>query len=714
MTFKIVFVAPKLPTQTEVRLVLTDNSTPLATGAKPEIRESYGLNMKMGDERASDRGRTTPPTSQQQGPLSKDSGQILQTSTGIGPCPSSVDISNMNQNVGTESLYINMNQNSGNSSRTVHYGQYTSQSQASAQRDKQGGNVMVASTITSTFPTTYSTIQPAANGYVPCAPHTLIMNSDGPGPMSSQNYMNPGIVPMQNVDSTNITGVINNNDSMNAPRAMNFLPYGTHMNTVVDETAAPPWVAQLFHGLDSRLQQIESHISTQNKRWEQIEGVLHAQTRSLRDQNSRISSMESQMFELNKLKGKVTLVETKMQMIDSDIRKSNQQINEYQKSIDTYSDLYDEIKTDKQSSDDAIGDLIERVGSLEADHSKLEKTVVDLQCRSMRDNLVFTGIDEVELDEGEDYENVEKTLVTFLQNEMDIYQPIGFHRVHRIGPIDSSLTTPRPRPIVAKFERFKDREFVRSKASQTLRNKKYGVREQFPKIIEDKRKLLYPEAKKARQNEENKVRMVRDKLYVNNTEVVVEQQDGNGTSFHPTRQNSYRREPQWQRGNNGDYRGSRVFYRGGRKYQGSKPRSLQSASGAIDFSVPISNRFGPLAETPSRGQIKMTESKKHPASSPLEEQTVKKYRDEPDNENSISEMTVDPQNTSAQSQNEGQINSAMSIGDSLDIATPINDNPMPGDSNSVTSTLTVHITSPGPVPVKDTGMQQSNDELYEA
>ena len=33
MTFKIVFVAPKLPTQTEVRLVLTDNSTPLATGA---------------------------------------------------------------------------------------------------------------------------------------------------------------------------------------------------------------------------------------------------------------------------------------------------------------------------------------------------------------------------------------------------------------------------------------------------------------------------------------------------------------------------------------------------------------------------------------------------------------------------------------------------------------------------------------------------------
>ena len=41
------------------------------------------------------------------------------------------------------------------------------------------------------------------------------------------------------------------------------------------------------------------------------------------------------------------------------------------------------------------------------------------------------------------------------------------------------------------------------------------MREQFPQEIEEKRKLLYPVAKKARQNKENRVRLVRDKLYVN-------------------------------------------------------------------------------------------------------------------------------------------------------------------------------------------------------
>ena len=55
-----------------------------------------------------------------------------------------------------------------------------------------------------------------------------------------------------------------------------------------------------------------------------------------------------------------------------------------------------------------------------------------------------------------------------------------------------------------------------------MRGRRYGIREQFPRVIEQKRKMLYPVAKEARQNKENKVRLVRDRLFINNKEVNVE------------------------------------------------------------------------------------------------------------------------------------------------------------------------------------------------
>ena len=44
-------------------------------------------------------------------------------------------------------------------------------------------------------------------------------------------------------------------------------------------------------------------------------------------------------------------------------------------------------------------------------------------------------------------------------------------------------------PIVCRFKNFKDREVVR-KAARELKGTRYGVSEQFPKEINDRRKLL--------------------------------------------------------------------------------------------------------------------------------------------------------------------------------------------------------------------------------
>lgn len=56
----------------------------------------------------------------------------------------------------------------------------------------------------------------------------------------------------------------------------------------------------------------------------------------------------------------------------------------------------------------------------------------------------------------------------------------------------------RPRPIVANFVLYTEREKVRKAAPTTLGGKPYGINDQFPKEINDRRKLLYPQYKLAK------------------------------------------------------------------------------------------------------------------------------------------------------------------------------------------------------------------------
>ena len=67
---------------------------------------------------------------------------------------------------------------------------------------------------------------------------------------------------------------------------------------------------------------------------------------------------------------------------------------------------------------------------------------------------------------------------------------------------------------MAKFVLYPDRERVR-KAGSVLReaNSKYGVSQQFPKEIQDRRKALVPIMKQAR-NEGKDAYIVVDKLYI--------------------------------------------------------------------------------------------------------------------------------------------------------------------------------------------------------
>lgn len=284
------------------------------------------------------------------------------------------------------------------------------------------------------------------------------------------------------------------------------------------------------------------------------------------------------------------------------------------------SEVCNDIVTENSSTKSKLDALSQRMEKLETEqkniisnYSILEGNVIDLQCRSMRENLLFTGIAEPDRrGSDESSEDPERVLRTFIREEMKICDEIEFDRVHRLGKWKSDQSYPRP--IIAKFHRFKDRERVRLTASKVLKGRNYGVREQFPAEIEAVRRTLYPVAKKARENEENKVRLVRDRLFINDTEY--KPKNTIPKSVSQTRKEAEQSYPSRSRArDNHSYQGTRVF----------KSLNPIIAPAKLNFTTP--NRYSALNDTTEQTGI-LTESRKKKASSPLENDlNVKKLRE---------------------------------------------------------------------------------------
>ena len=170
-------------------------------------------------------------------------------------------------------------------------------------------------------------------------------------------------------------------------------------------------------------------------------------------------------------------------------------------------DLKDEVERTKKSENE----IQRKMCNLEESNRLLQESVIDLKARSMRDNLLFYNVEE------EERENTDEKIYQILEEKLqipDARSRIKIDRSHRVGRKRHAQR--KPRAIVVKFNYFKDREHIRLNARK-LRGTRIGIAEQFPEEIEKIRQMLYPEMKKAKA-EGHRVRMVRDKLYINNVE----------------------------------------------------------------------------------------------------------------------------------------------------------------------------------------------------
>ena len=130
----------------------------------------------------------------------------------------------------------------------------------------------------------------------------------------------------------------------------------------------------------------------------------------------------------------------------------------------------------------------------------------------MRDNILFHNVPE------DENENTSEKIYKILEENLqisDAREKIKIDRSHRVGTKRDGNR--KPRAIVVKFNYFQDREHIRMNASK-LRGTRIGIAEQFPEKIEKIRQNLYPEMKKAKA-QGHRVRMVRDRLYINNMSI---------------------------------------------------------------------------------------------------------------------------------------------------------------------------------------------------
>ncbi|WAR00597.1 hypothetical protein MAR_024969 [Mya arenaria] len=197
-------------------------------------------------------------------------------------------------------------------------------------------------------------------------------------------------------------------------------------------------------------------------------------------------------------------------------------MNEMESHCQYVSDVVDDFRLHKTNSSKEINDLRlhnqnmrHEIDILQSSNAVLQENVTDLRSRNMRDNLVFVGIPEnlqipSETNSNTNFATCEQTLRKFLTEHLENDPTINQNICQR-GPNPTGKT----RTIIAKFEKYSDREIIR-KAGIMLNQKRSGhyINEHFPPEMDERRRKLIPILRQFRNDPFVKAKcyLVRDQL----------------------------------------------------------------------------------------------------------------------------------------------------------------------------------------------------------
>lgn len=162
------------------------------------------------------------------------------------------------------------------------------------------------------------------------------------------------------------------------------------------------------------------------------------------------------------------------------------------------------LKLQLKEKNDEIAKWKSDYNDLRSRFDELNDRLVQLDAYSRRMNLIFCGIP---VEESENcYAVIKKVLNVEMALDETVVNNMSFQNCHR-------LPGKAPQPIIVRFCMYMDRERVWNAKSNLKKPSKIFIREDFPVEYEQKRKLLYPAMKKARQNG-HRAFLKRDQLVV--------------------------------------------------------------------------------------------------------------------------------------------------------------------------------------------------------
>lgn len=185
-------------------------------------------------------------------------------------------------------------------------------------------------------------------------------------------------------------------------------------------------------------------------------------------------------------------------------------------SVEFNNALIEVLKRDNASLRTDVINLQRDTAELQEQNLRMSNEVLDLQSRSMRDNIIFHG-----LPEGKDGSNsgkethqmLEQSVKAFMMDKLKMNKQeadsIRFSRVHRLG---QSKPGSRSRPIVAKVTESSMKYSIMAKG-KALKKSDFSITDQYPPEIMKRRHLLYPVMTEARDAHRN-TRLFIDKLYI--------------------------------------------------------------------------------------------------------------------------------------------------------------------------------------------------------
>ena len=163
------------------------------------------------------------------------------------------------------------------------------------------------------------------------------------------------------------------------------------------------------------------------------------------------------------------------------------------------------------SAKSANDDVLTKLNQLENENISLRENQLRLEAYSRRNNIIFEAVPE------STRENVLEKITNIL-NKMGVDPTVSIIACHRFGP----TTLNRPRSIIVKFLEYEVRSDVwKKRRSLSGNTDKVWIKEDYPSVIADRRKILTPYLQAAFQGDPKNPKgrvsayMTLDKLIIN-------------------------------------------------------------------------------------------------------------------------------------------------------------------------------------------------------